>query len=98
MTGAAPAFPAEQVPALPRGVRLRHDKARGQWVVVAPERVFVPDPIALEVLNLVDGQRAAESICAALAQRYDAPPERIAADVLGLLGDLAGRGVIAAVA
>jgi pyrroloquinoline quinone biosynthesis protein D len=89
------AFSAEGVPTLPRGVRLRHDTARGQWVVMAPERVFVPDPIALAVLNLVDGQRDVAAICADLAARYDAPLERIAADVAALLAELAGKGVIA---
>lgn len=82
------------IPTLPRGVRLRHDAARDRWVVMAPERVFVPDPIALEVLRLIDGERTARDICEALAARYAAPIERIAADVQGLLADLRGKGVV----
>ena len=48
----------EDTPRLARGMKLREDKARGQWVVLGPERMFVPDPIALEILRLVDGARS----------------------------------------
>ena len=49
---------AASVPRFKRGVRLREDAARGRWVVLAPERAFVPDGTALEVLKLVDGARS----------------------------------------
>jgi coenzyme PQQ biosynthesis protein PqqD len=48
-------------------VKLREDKARGRWVVLAPERMFVPDETALEVLRLVDGARSVDAIVDALA-------------------------------
>ena len=44
------------VPSLPRGVKLRFDKARDAWVLLAPERVFMPDQIAVEILKRCDGQ------------------------------------------
>ena len=83
------------VPRLARGVRLRQDAARGgRWVVMAPERLFVPDEIALEVLRLVDGVRSVDAMVDGLAARFAAPREEIAADVIELLRDLVGKGVI----
>jgi pyrroloquinoline quinone biosynthesis protein D len=89
------ASPAPLVPRLPRGVRLRHDAARDRWVVMAPERMFVPDETALAVLRLVDGQRSLDDIATRLAADYAAPREVIAADVAELLRELEGKGVVA---
>jgi pyrroloquinoline quinone biosynthesis protein D len=47
----APQLSAEARPGLAPGVRLTFDKARDQWVVLAPERVLVPDETALEILQ-----------------------------------------------
>jgi pyrroloquinoline quinone biosynthesis protein D len=87
---------AASVPRLPRGVRLREDRARGRWVVMAPERMFVPDETALEVLRLVDGTRSVEAIVAELAARYAAPQPEILADVTAMLQELADKGVVVA--
>jgi pyrroloquinoline quinone biosynthesis protein D len=85
------------VPRLARSVRLREDAARGgRWVVMAPERMFVPDETALAVLRLIDGARSVDAIVDDLAARYAAPREEIAADVIEMLRDLAEKGVIAA--
>jgi pyrroloquinoline quinone biosynthesis protein D len=86
---------AAAVPRFPRGVRLREDAARGRWVVLAPERAFVPDDVALEVLKLVDGARSVGAIAETLAARFDAPREVIEADIAEMLRDLAERGVVA---
>ena len=48
----------DSVPAFNRGFRLRHDQVRGSWVVLAPERLFLLDEPAVEVLKLVDGARS----------------------------------------
>lgn len=87
---------AASVPALPRHIKLRHDSARNRWMILAPERVLMPDPIALDILHLCDGQRSVAAIAAALAGQYAAPQERILADVTNLLQDLADKGVIRA--
>jgi pyrroloquinoline quinone biosynthesis protein D len=76
------------------GVRLHHDRARDRWVVMAPERMFVPDDTALEVLRLVDGARDDTAIVDALAAKFAAPREVIAQDVRAMLDDLAGRGAL----
>ena len=83
------------MPRFKRGVRLREDAARGRWVVLAPERAFVPDDVALEVLKLVDGARSVGGIAEALAERFAAPREVIEADIIEMLRDLAERGVVA---
>ncbi len=83
------------IPRFARGVRLHEDKARGRWVVMAPERMFVPDETALEVLRLVDGARDVEAILDALAAKFDAPREEIAADVRPMLDDLVAKGALA---
>jgi pyrroloquinoline quinone biosynthesis protein D len=83
------------VPRFPRGVRLQYNAQRQQWMVQAPERVFVPDEIALAVLQRVDGETSIAAIVDRLARDYAAPREVIRDDVLELLRDLAGKGVIA---
>jgi pyrroloquinoline quinone biosynthesis protein D len=83
------------VPAFAPGVRLHHDRTRDRWVVMAPERMIVPDQIALEVLRLVDGTRTLDAIVDRLAETFAAPRAEIAADVGELLDDLAAKGVLA---
>ena len=76
------------------GVRLQEDKARDRWIVMAPERMFIPDEIALEVLRLVDGSRDEAGIVTALAEKFAAPVEVIAADVRVMLDDLRDKGAL----
>ena len=83
-------------PALPRHIKLRHDAARDRWTILAPERVFTPDAIAIAVLQLCDGARSVEAIAGELAQTYNAPKDRILADITALLQELADKGVVAA--
>lgn len=83
------------IPRLNRGVKLREDTVRGRWIVLAPERMFVPDEVALEVLRLVDGARSVGAIADELAARFAAPREEILADVTDMLADLADKGVVA---
>ncbi len=81
-------------PRLPRGVRLREDKVRARWVLLAPERIVKVNPIAVEILRLCDGARNLGEIVADLAQRFKADPERIAADVRALLASLAEKKMV----
>jgi pyrroloquinoline quinone biosynthesis protein D len=82
-------------PRLPRHVKMRHDAQRGRWLILAPERVFTPDAIAVAVLKLCDGEHSVEAIAAELAKAYDAPAERILADIVRMLQGLADKGVVA---
>lgn len=85
---------ASTKPVLPRHIKLRHDAGRGVWVLLAPERVFTPDPIAVEVLKLCDGVRSVADISAALAAEFNAPEDVIQTDVITMLQDLADKGVV----
>ena len=84
------------IPHFAPGVRLHHDKARARWVVMAPERMFIPDETALEVLQLVDGTRDLDAIIDALVAKFEAPRDVIAADVHAMLEDLTNRGALQA--
>jgi pyrroloquinoline quinone biosynthesis protein D len=81
---------------MPAHVKLRHDQGRGRWLILAPERVFEPDDIAVEVLKHCDGQRSVADIASVLAKEYNAPIAEITADVIAMLQDLADKGVVKA--
>lgn len=82
------------VPRLARGVRLRNDEARGQWVLLAPERVLNPDPVAVEILKKVDGVRSVGAIVDELASAFSVERERVAGDVDAFLAGLVEKGMI----
>jgi pyrroloquinoline quinone biosynthesis protein D len=84
------------IPRVAPGVRLHHDKARARWVVMAPERMFIPDETALEVLQLVDGVRDLDAIIDALVAKFAAPRDVIADDVRAMVDDLTNRGALQA--
>ena len=77
-------------------IKLRHDAGRGRWIILAPERIFDPDDIAVEVLKLCDGERTVADIAGVLAKEYNAPIGEIAADIIAMLQDLADKGVVKA--
>ena len=81
-------------PVLPRHVRLKFDEARQRWVILAPERVLAPDDIAVEILQLCDGQRSVARMIDLLAEKYVAERELIGADVIAMLQDLADKGFL----
>lgn len=82
------------VPVFAPGTKFRFDAVRDTWVVLAPERLFVPDAPAVEILRLVDGRRSLGAIVDDLAARFDAPRDVLARDVSAMLRDLADRGAI----
>ena len=82
------------VPRLARGTRLQFDKHRDQWIVQAPERLFVLDAIALEIVQRCDGAASVTAIVDELAGKYNAPREVILRDVNALLQDFADKGVM----
>jgi pyrroloquinoline quinone biosynthesis protein D len=91
--------PATQVPdnanpRLPRGVRLTHNETQGGWVLLAPERVFKADAIAHEILKRCTGVATVHAIVDDLAKTFNAPRERIHADVVNLLASLAEKKLL----
>jgi pyrroloquinoline quinone biosynthesis protein D len=75
-------------------VRLQFNEARGQWIVQAPERVLMPDEIAVSILKLCDGKTSVEAIAETLAREYQAPRDVVETDVLEMLKDLAEKGIV----
>ncbi len=82
------------LPRLPRHVKLRFDPRRNRWIVLAPERVLLPDEIAVEILKRCDGATSVDAIVEALAKVYQASAEEIGADVAEMLQDLADQGFV----
>ncbi|HVM82441.1 MAG TPA: pyrroloquinoline quinone biosynthesis peptide chaperone PqqD [Candidatus Binatia bacterium] len=78
----------ESFPRLAPGVRLKFDETRQQWIVLAPERVLVPDETALEVLQRCDGATRLDALIDDLARSYDADRGEITTDVQELLNGL----------
>ncbi len=81
-------------PRLPRGVRLTHNEAQGGWILLAPERVFKADAIAAEILKRCTGEASVAQIVDDLATTFNAPRERIHADVVTLLGGLVDKKLL----
>jgi pyrroloquinoline quinone biosynthesis protein D len=84
----------ESRPRLPRGVRLVNSEAQGGWVLLAPERIFKADAIAVEVLKRCTGEATLDAIVDDLATTFNAPRERISADVTALLTGLAEKRLL----
>jgi pyrroloquinoline quinone biosynthesis protein D len=91
---ATPAIASDARPRLPHGVRLVHNEAQGGWVLLAPERVFKADPIAVDVVKRCTGEVTFAAIVDDLAKTYSAPRERILADVTALLRGLADKRLL----
>ena len=81
-------------PCLTRGVRLIESEAHGGWVLLAPERVFKADAIAVEIIKRCTGEATLGQIVDDLAGTYSAPRERVLADTTALLRGLADKKLL----
>ena len=88
------AIPSQARPRLPRGVRLTESQAHGGWVLLAPERVFKADAIAVEILKRCTGEATLDDIVDDLVRAYAAPRERVLADTTALLRGLADKKLL----
>ena len=87
---------ADARPRLAPGVRLRHDRLTGNFLLLRPERGFELRGSALEIVRLCDGASTVESIVDRLANNHgDAARPQIAEDVARLLDELLARRLIA---
>ena len=89
MTDLAP----DDIPFLPRGVRLREDPERG-WLLLAPERLLTLDPIATAILQELDGSLSFGALVDRLAENYAAPRDQIEADAKAFLVDLIEKRMV----
>jgi pyrroloquinoline quinone biosynthesis protein D len=95
MSDPGTAIAAEARPRFPRGVRLVHNEAQGGWVLLAPERVFKADQIAVEIIKRCTGEATFSEIIEDLAKSFPtAPREKILADVSTLLRGLADKKLL----
>jgi coenzyme PQQ biosynthesis protein PqqD len=53
--------------------RFRFDEVQQAWIVLAPERLLMPDEQAVEILRLIDGARDVNAIIDELVRRYEGP-------------------------
>lgn len=90
----APLIVPDDVPYLPRGVRLADDRVRGIRVLQAPERAMQLDAIGDAILSELDGVRSMATIIRDLAARYAAPEDQIAGDVRDFLSGLIERRMV----
>ena len=90
----APAISGDVVPRLPRGVRLRYDDVRSEWMLLAPERILKPDGIALEILKRCDGKTTLDAIIDDLVQSFGAERQEVARDVREFLNGLAAKRIL----
>jgi pyrroloquinoline quinone biosynthesis protein D len=93
MTQGAP-IASDATPRLPRGVRLTHNEAQGGWVLLAPERVFKANDITVEIVKRCTGEATFGAIVDDLVKTFNAPRERIEADVTALLRGLADKRLL----
>ncbi|MFZ0559051.1 MAG: pyrroloquinoline quinone biosynthesis peptide chaperone PqqD [Methylovirgula sp.] len=93
MSGSAE-ISGETRPRLPRGVHLKHDDTRGEWLLLAPERVLKTNPIAVEILKRCDGNATLSEIVDDLAAQFKAERARVETDVRTLLGELAAKRMV----
>ncbi len=94
MSDPPPAIASDARPHLPRGVRLVHNEAQGGWVLLAPERVFKADTIAAEIVKRCTGEATLAAIVDDLAKTFNAPRERVLADVTAMLRSLADKKLL----
>jgi pyrroloquinoline quinone biosynthesis protein D len=94
MTTGVPDVEGSAVLSFAPHVRFRFDQVRKAWIVLAPERLLLPDEQAVEILQLIDGKRDVDAIIDELAGRFDAPRDVIAGDVLPMLQDLIDKKVL----
>ena len=94
MSETQPTILPDARPRLPRGVRLTHNEAQGGWVLLAPERVFKADAIAVEILKRCTGEATFAAIVDDLAAAFTAPRDRVETDVSALLRGLADKKLL----
>ncbi|HEX3412623.1 MAG TPA: pyrroloquinoline quinone biosynthesis peptide chaperone PqqD [Stellaceae bacterium] len=74
--------------------KFRFDEIRQAWIVLVPERLLLPDEQAVEILQLIDGERTVDGVVDELVRRYDAPRDVIAGDIVNMLQDLVDKKVL----
>lgn len=75
-------------------VRFKFDRNRAQWVVLAPERLLLPDENSVEILQRCTGETTLADIIDELSVEFDALRDEIADDVVALVEDLTRKRIL----
>ena len=62
---------------------------------LAPEKVLMPDQVAVEILKRCDGKASLAQIVDDLVAAFSADRDQVVADVRSFLQDLADKGLLA---
>ena len=76
-------------------VKIREEKFGAVVFETLKEKVFVTNETGKDILNLLQEGKAAEEIINSLADLYAVKPEEIKDDVLGFVGLLKEKGILA---
>ena len=61
---------------------------------LASERYFGLDPVGTRIWTLLGEHSSLQAVADAIEDEYDAPTERLHADLLALVSELAGAGLV----
>lgn len=81
-------------PKLPRGVRLHQDRARGAWLLLAPETLFELNQSSVEILKRCNGEKSLAEIVDDLAAAFAVDRGRLERDAATLVGQLRDKRLI----
>jgi len=87
-------IPGSARPHLARGVRLRYDDVRSEWVLLAPERILKPNEPALAILEGCDGEADLDTIVDRLTRDFAAERDEIMRDAQELIGLLIRKRMV----
>jgi pyrroloquinoline quinone biosynthesis protein D len=87
-----PLVTEDKKPSFAPHVRFSFDEKRACWIILAPERLLMPDEIAVEVFKLCTGEATAGEIIDDLSERFDAPRDAVSGDVIELVQDMIDKG------
>jgi pyrroloquinoline quinone biosynthesis protein D len=86
----------QSIPSLPKHVRIQYDTVRQAFAVLAPEKIFWPNEISLDILRHCDGRSTVGQIIVGLAADYDADEADIAGDVIAFLQEWSDKLLVRA--
>ena len=81
-------------PALRRHVRLQYDGVREAWALLSPEKIFWPNEVSLDILQLCDGRHNVAQMISLLADQYTAEQEEIAPDISAFLQEWSDKFLV----
>lgn len=81
-------------PALRRHVRLQYDGVREAWALLSPEKIFWPNEVSLDILQLCNGRHNVAQMIALLADQYTAEQEEIAPDISAFLQEWSDKFLV----